>query len=90
MVVVDAAQLRVDSSVAGAWIDSGYWVLITVSKFIGGVSFSGALLVLQGDAEISGATNAILFPSDLVNIIASQISMSCLGLCRKLPGITTK
>lgn len=65
VVVVDAAQLRMDASATGAWIDSGYWVLITGSKFIGGASFSGALLVPQGDAEMLGATNASLFPTGL-------------------------
>jgi hypothetical protein len=65
VVVVDAAQLRIDASAVGAWIDSGYWVLITGSKFMGGASFSGALLVPQIDAEMLGATNASLFPVGL-------------------------
>jgi hypothetical protein len=65
LVVIDACQLRMDASAAGAWIDAGYWVSLTGSKFLGGASFSGALLVPQCEAELLGATSASLFPLGL-------------------------
>jgi hypothetical protein len=70
LVVIDACQLRMDASAAGAWIDAGYWVALTGSKFLGGASFSGALLVPQCDAELLGATSASLFPLGLGDYVS--------------------
>jgi hypothetical protein len=44
-VVVDAAQARLSRQSLIAALEEGFWVLFTGSKFFGGPSFSGALLV---------------------------------------------
>lgn len=44
-VVVDACQMRLSRRRIRAYLDRGYMVLITGSKFFGGPAFSGALLV---------------------------------------------
>jgi hypothetical protein len=44
-VVVDACQMRLGRRRIRAYLDRGYMVLITGSKFFGGPAFSGALLV---------------------------------------------
>jgi hypothetical protein len=43
-VVVDACQMRLSRSRLKTYLDRGYMVLITGSKFFGGPAFSGALL----------------------------------------------
>jgi hypothetical protein len=45
VVVVDAAQLRMDETVVARWLDNGFWTLLTGSKFLAGPMYSGALLV---------------------------------------------
>ena len=45
LVVVDACQMRLSRRRLGAYLDRGYLVLLTGSKFFGGPAFSGALLV---------------------------------------------
>ncbi|MBJ7405042.1 MAG: hypothetical protein JHD07_17745 [Bradyrhizobium sp.] len=47
-VVVDACQARLDRRRLRSYLDRGYMVLITGSKFFGGPAFSGALLVPKG------------------------------------------
>ncbi|MCK1652587.1 hypothetical protein IVA88_14225 [Bradyrhizobium sp. 149] len=47
-VVVDACQARLGRRRLRAYLDRGYMVLITGSKFFGGPAFSGALLVPKG------------------------------------------
>jgi hypothetical protein len=47
-VVVDACQMRLGRRRIGTYLDRGYMVLITGSKFFGGPAFSGALLVPSG------------------------------------------
>ena len=44
-VVVDACQMRLGRARIRTYLDRGYMVLITGSKFFGGPAFSGALLV---------------------------------------------
>jgi hypothetical protein len=44
-VVVDACQMRLSRRRIRSYLDRGYMVLITGSKFFGGPAFSGALLV---------------------------------------------
>jgi hypothetical protein len=44
-VVVDACQLRLGRGRMRSYLDRGYWVLITGSKYFGGPAFSGALLI---------------------------------------------
>ena len=44
-VVVDACQMRLSRGRIKAYLDRGYMVLITGSKFFGGPAFAGALLV---------------------------------------------
>jgi hypothetical protein len=47
-IVVDACQARLGRRRLRAYLDRGYMVLITGSKFFGGPAFSGALLVPKG------------------------------------------
>jgi len=47
-VVVDACQARLGRRRLGSYLDRGYMVLVTGSKFFGGPAFSGALLVPKG------------------------------------------
>lgn len=47
-VVVDACQMRLGRRRLRAYLDRGYMVLMTGSKFFGGPAFSGALLVPKG------------------------------------------
>lgn len=47
-VVVDACQTRLGRRRLRSYLDRGYMVLITGSKFFGGPAFSGALLVPKG------------------------------------------
>jgi hypothetical protein len=44
-IVVDACQMRLSRRRLKAYVDRGYMVLITGSKFFGGPAFSGALLL---------------------------------------------
>ena len=44
-VVVDACQMRLGRGRIEAYLDSGYMVLITGSKYFGGPAFAGALLL---------------------------------------------
>lgn len=59
-VVVDACQMRLGRPRLRGYLDRGYMVLVTGSKFFGGPAFSGALLVpgglsrsLHGGVEIA-------------------------------------
>jgi UDP-N-acetylglucosamine 2-epimerase (non-hydrolysing)/GDP/UDP-N,N'-diacetylbacillosamine 2-epimerase (hydrolysing) len=52
LIVIDAAHLRFCEETSRRWLDDGYWILLTGSKFIGGASFSGALLIPHRDAEM--------------------------------------
>ncbi|MBC9877393.1 hypothetical protein G8O24_08545 [Bradyrhizobium sp. INPA01-394B] len=47
-VVVDACQARLGRRRLRSYLDRGYMVLVTGSKFFGGPAFSGALLVPKG------------------------------------------
>lgn len=47
-IVVDACQARLGRGRLRSYLDRGYMVLITGSKFFGGPAFSGALLVPKG------------------------------------------
>jgi hypothetical protein len=47
-IVVDACQIRLGRRRLRAYLDRGYMVLITGSKFFGGPAYSGALLVPKG------------------------------------------
>ncbi len=49
-VLVDACQLRLAPATLKAYVELGFLVAITGSKFVGGPAFSGALLVPQGPA----------------------------------------
>ncbi len=44
-VLVDACQFRLSSATLRAYLDCGFAVTLTGSKFVGGPSFSGALLI---------------------------------------------
>ncbi len=44
-VLVDACQFRLAPSTLRAYLENGFWVALTGSKFVGGPAFSGALLL---------------------------------------------
>jgi hypothetical protein len=44
-VLVDACQFRLAPSTLWAYLENGFWVALTGSKFVGGPAFSGALLL---------------------------------------------
>ena len=44
-VLVDACQFRLAPSTLRAYLERGFWIALTGSKFIGGPAFSGALIV---------------------------------------------
>ena len=50
-VLVDACQFRIAASTVRAYLEQGFMVALTGSKFLGGPSFSGALLVPQSAAD---------------------------------------
>ena len=50
-VMVDACQFRIGSATLRAYLDHGFLVAVTGSKFLGGPTFSGALLVPDQVAE---------------------------------------
>jgi len=56
-VLVDACQMRLSRRRLGAYLDRGYLVLVTGSKFFGGPAFSGALLVPSLLSQALAATN---------------------------------
>jgi len=58
-VVVDACQMRLSRRRIKSYLDRGYMVLVTGSKFFGGPAFSGALLVPAGLARSLGRGEAI-------------------------------
>jgi len=49
-VLVDACQFRLAPSTLRAYLENGFWVALTGSKFVGGPAFSGVLL-LPSDAS---------------------------------------
>jgi hypothetical protein len=55
-VLVDACQMRLSRRRLGAYLDRGYLVLVTGSKFFGGPAFSGALLVPSRLSQALAAT----------------------------------
>jgi hypothetical protein len=62
-IVVDACQMRSSRQRIGAYLDRGYMVLLTGSKYFGGPAFSGALLVpaaLSDEIAVRGAIAAEL------------------------------
>ena len=56
-VVVDACQMRLGRRRLRAYLDRGFMVLITGSKFFGGPPFSGALLVPAALSDAIGAAD---------------------------------
>lgn len=48
-VLVDACQFRLALRTLRAYLQSGFWVALTGSKFVGGPAFSGALLLPDAD-----------------------------------------
>jgi hypothetical protein len=62
-VVVDACQMRLGRPRLQKYLDRGYIVIVTGSKFFTGPAFSGALLVPAGASNALGAVTAV--PSGL-------------------------
>ncbi|MFL6808535.1 MAG: hypothetical protein ACJ8FD_05950 [Bradyrhizobium canariense] len=58
-IVVDACQARLGRRRLRAYLDRGYMVLITGSKFFGGPAFSGALLLPKGLSRSIDRTGGI-------------------------------
>lgn len=58
-IVVDACQMRLGRRRLRFYLDRGYMVLVTGSKFFGGPAFSGALLVPKGFSRALGQDAAI-------------------------------
>ncbi|MGV7211945.1 hypothetical protein [Bradyrhizobium sp. UFLA05-112] len=58
-IAVDACQMRLGRRRLRFYLDRGYLVLVTGSKFFGGPAFSGALLVPKGFARALGRLNEI-------------------------------
>jgi hypothetical protein len=56
---VDACQMRLGRRRLRSYLDRGYMVLITGSKFFGGPAFSGAVLVPKGFARALGRQSEI-------------------------------
>jgi hypothetical protein len=50
-VLVDACQFRLAPSTLRAYLENGFWVAITGSKFVGGPAFSGVLLLPSAAAR---------------------------------------
>ena len=69
-VVVDACQTRLGRRRIRAYLDRGYMVLVTGSKFFGGPAFSGALLVPASLARTLDRGEAI--PPGLVDYAADS------------------
>lgn len=63
VVVVDAAQMRIDQHTVASHVAAGRLVFVTGSKFFGGPPFSGALLVPASQASRAGRRDG--WPSGL-------------------------
>jgi hypothetical protein len=59
LIAVDACQMRLGRGRLRSYLDRGYLVLITGSKFFGGPAFSGALLIPTGLARSLDQTETI-------------------------------
>lgn len=71
IVVVDAAHLRAKPEVIRGWLDSNFWVMVTGSKFAGGASFSGAVLIPNPDANLL-SLNPADYPEGLKNYFTAD------------------
>ncbi|MBB4197974.1 hypothetical protein CCR94_05255 [Rhodoblastus sphagnicola] len=69
-VVVDACQLRCKPEQVRADLDSGFLVMVSGSKFLGGPAFSGALLVPGGFARALAEGDDIPWPEGLADHFA--------------------
>jgi hypothetical protein len=58
-IVVDACQMRLGRPRLQKYLERGYMVIVTGSKFFTGPAFSGALLVPEGLSKIFGAVTAV-------------------------------
>jgi hypothetical protein len=64
-VIVDAAQLRLDASDINNYLNKGYIVTITGSKFFTGPPYSGALIIPKNISEYIKKINSLL-PGGLI------------------------
>jgi hypothetical protein len=69
LVTVDACQLRCSTAQIRAYVESGFSVMITGSKFAGGPPFSGALLLPQWIVE---QLKNVVLPCGLLDYSASE------------------
>ncbi len=51
-VLVDASQFRIGRLTLRAYLEAGFWVAVTGSKFLTGPAFSGALLIPESSGRI--------------------------------------
>ena len=80
VVIVDAAQMRIDQQTAVSHLRSGRMVLVTGSKFFGGPPFSGAVLVPESLADQADAAS---WPSGLgAYVSANDVPAAMPGLRR--------
>lgn len=87
VIVVDAAQLRMSEVAVRAWLDAGFWVLLTGSKFLGGPSFAGAVLIPQDEAALLAAATVDTIPAGLGDYITPADCDEIFGNLQKvLPG----
>jgi hypothetical protein len=83
-VVVDACQGRLGRTEMRRYLDQGFLVLLTGSKFFAGPPLSGALLV--PDAMIAGVERIADVPEGLADYTARDDWPACFGLIRdRLP-----
>lgn len=68
-IIVDACQLRLSPKSVAAYLGLGAMVQVTGSKFLGGVPFSGALLL---PGRVAARAAEIHFPKGLVSLAMSQ------------------
>ena len=54
-VLVDASQFRIGRLTLRAYLEAGFWVAVTGSKFLTGPAFSGALLIPESSGRILSA-----------------------------------
>jgi hypothetical protein len=83
-VVVDACQMRLGRGRLKAYLERGYMVLLTGSKYFGGPAFSGALLLPSALSRPLGKRSAKVAPGLLDYTGRSDWPKACKGLRGRL------
>ena len=74
-VLVDACQFRISAATLKAYLQQGFWVALTGSKFMTGPSFSAALLLPAGLALAEAGTGRIEAAALLLRWEAALVEM---------------